>query len=574
MGVSLVQFIPTQKMVNRIFYKGSSIFFRRQSTILSAAIIMMLLMLVSRFLGLWRNWFLARYFGASGTLDAFNTAFVVPDLLANVLITGALSVAFIPIFTTYINKKQKNEANELASSILNLALMVYIIVALLIFLFPSELNRLVAPGLPDQFKEQADNLTRLIVFGEFFLVIGSFFTSVLQSYHRFIITALAPIAYNLGIILGIVIFSRFFGIYGVGLGVVFGSLLHLLIQFFVLGNLGFEYKTILKFGDKDVIRILKLSLPRAIGVGVGQIEWVVSVIIASTLSTGSVAILKFSSDLQNLPLGLFGLTIATAALPTLSLEWSNGKKEEFKNTFLSSFFHLLFLVVPACVLLITLRIPVVRLVLGSGLFDWNATVATANTMSLFAVGVFAQAGFLLVTRAYYAMHDTLTPLKVALAGLVFHIFISYYLVYSLGYTTNIPVSYLGLATSLSGAFSFFVLLYILNQRVGGFGWKRLIYPTVKIFVPALIMAVLLYLPLHYRYNDEFLIDYIIDTKRALNLLFLTGFVSLSGLAVYLLTSWWLKSEELQSFVRMVPSLKKVAKLLNFEEPVDSTRVDH
>ncbi len=561
-------------MVNKILNKGSSIFFKRQSTILSAAVIMMLLMLVSRFLGLWRNWFLARYFGASGTLDAFNTAFVVPDLLANVLITGALSVAFIPIFTTYINKKQKNEANELASSILNLALIVYVLVAVLVFLFPSEFNRLIAPGLPDKFREQADNLTRLIVFGEFFLVIGSFFTSVLQSYHRFIITALAPIFYNLGIILGIVIFSRFFGIFGVGLGVVLGSLFHLFTQFFVLGNLGFEYKTVLKLKDKDVIRILKLSLPRAIGVGVGQLEWVVSVIIASTLSTGSLAILKFSSDLQNLPLGLFGLTIATAALPTLSLEWSEGKKEEFKRIFLASLFQLLFLVVPACVLLIVLRIPIVRLVLGSGLFDWNATVATAMTMSLFALGVFAQAGFLLVTRSYYAMHDTVTPLKVAAAGLVFHIFVSYYLVYNFGLKTNFPVAYLGLATSLSGAFSFFILLFILNKRVGGFGWKRIVYPVVKILVPAMIMAIMLYLPLHYRYNNEFLIDYIIDTKRALNLLFLTGFVATCGLVVYFLTSWWLRSEELQSFVKMIPSLRKVANMLNFEEPVDSTRVDH
>jgi putative peptidoglycan lipid II flippase len=560
-------------MVNKILYKGSSIFLRRQSTILSAAIIMMLLMLVSRFLGLWRNWFLARYFGASGTLDAFNTAFVIPDLLANVLITGALSVAFIPIFTTYINKKQKEEANELASSILNLALIVYCFVAVFVFLFPNEFNQLIAPGLDERFREQANNLTRLIIFGEFFLVIGSFFTSVLQSYHRFVITALAPIAYNLGIIFGIFALSRLFGIYGVGLGVVFGALLHLIVQSFVLGSLRFEYKAILNLRDRDVIRILKLSLPRAIGVGVGQLEWVVSVIIASTLTTGSVAVLKFSSDLQNLPLGLFGLTIATAALPTLSLEWSAKKKEEFKNTLLSSLFQLLFLVVPACVLLVVLRIPIVRLVLGSGLFDWNATVATAMTMSFFAMGVFAQAGFLLITRAYYAMHDTLTPLKVAVAGLIFHVLVSYYLVFIVGSTATFPVAYLGLATSLSGAFSFFILFFILNKRIGGFGWKRIIYPSVKILVPALIMAVVLYLPLHYRVNNEFLIDYIIDTERTLNLLFLTGFVASFGLAVYLLTSWWLKSEELQSFLRMIPSFKKLAGLLNFEEPIDSTRIE-
>jgi len=561
-------------MLNKIFYKSKSILFQRQATILSAALIMMLLVLVSRFLGLWRNWFLARYFGASGTLDAFNTAFVIPDLLANVLITGALTVAFIPIFTTYINKNQKKSANEIASSILNFTLLIYLIGALIIFLFPRELNSLVAPGLDERFREVAAELTRLIVFGEFFLVIGSFFTSVLQSYHRFFVTAFAPVFYNVGIILGIVFLGRFFGIYGVAFGVVLGSLLHLTIQFLVLGKLGFEYKLILELKHPDVIRILKLSLPRALGMGLGQLEWVVSVVIASTLATGSVAILKFSSDLQNLPLGLFGLTIATAALPTLSLEWSNGKKDEFKKTFLASLFQLLYLVVPVSVLLIVLRIPVVRLALGSGLFDWSATVATANTMSFFALGVFAQAGFLLVTRAFYAMHDTITPLKVALMGLVFHIFASYYLVYGLGGTTAIPVSYLGLATTLSGMFSFSILLIILDKKLGGFGWKKLVYPSIKIAISALIMSILLYIPLHYRFNDEFLIDYIIDTKKALNLFFLTGFVALAGLGVYLLTSWWMKSEELASFVRMLPSFKKLFNILNFEEPIDSTKVEH
>ena len=558
-------------MVNKILNRGSSLLLHRQSTILSAAMIMMFLVLVSRFLGLWRNWFLARYFGASGTLDAFNTAFVIPDLLANVLITGALSVAFIPIFTTYIGKRQQHEANSLASSILNLAMIIYVVCAVFVFVFPSEFNQLIAPGLSASTREQASNLTRLIVFGEFFLVIGSFFTSVLQSYHRFIITALAPIVYNLGIIFGIVVLSRMFGILGVGLGVVIGSLLHLLVQFFVLGNLGFEYLSVLNLDNKDVLRILKLSLPRAIGVGVGQLEWVVSVIIASTLSTGSVAILKFSTDLQNLPIGLFGITIATAALPTLSLEWSDEKREDFKRTFLSSLFQLLFLAVPTSVLLIVLRIPIVRLVLGSGLFDWNATVATANTTSLFALGVFAQAGFLLVTRAYYAMHDTVTPLKVAIAGLVFHILVSYYLVFNFGANAAIKVAYLGLATSLSGAFSFFLLIFILDRKVGGFGWKQLVYPSVKILVPALLMAIMLYVPLHFRYNNEFLIEHIIDTKRALNLLFLTSFVAVSGALVYLLTSLWLRSEELLSFIRMLPKLKKVTSLLTFEEPVDSTR---
>src|SRR3989304_2741895 len=405
-------------MVNKFLRESSSLLFRQQTSILSAALIMMVLVLASRFLGLWRNWFLARYFGASGTLDAFNTAFVIPDLLANVLITGALSVAFIPIFTAYIQGKKTKESEILASTILNLSLTAYFVVGVVIFLFPLQINNFLGLSLDPPFDQQAADLMRIIVFGELFLVIGSFFTSVLQSYRRFLIAAVAPVVYNLGIIFGIVVLSRSFGILGVGLGVVIGALFHLSVQFFALNKLGFNYRPAFKLKDPDVLKILKLSLPRALGVGVGQLEIVINVILASSLAVGSIAVLKFASDLQNLPIGLFGLTIAAASLPTLSAEWAGGKAEDFKKTFLASLWQLLYLAVPLSVLLAVLRIPVVRLAVGSGLFDWPATVATATTLSWFALGVFAQAGFLLVTRAFYAMHDTITPLKVAIVSLL------------------------------------------------------------------------------------------------------------------------------------------------------------
>lgn len=558
-------------MVNKFLRKSSSILFRRQTTILSAALLMMGLVLASRFLGLWRNWFLARYFGASGTLDAFNAAFVIPDLIANVLITGALSVAFIPIFTTYVTKKHNAEAEILASTILNLVLIAYSILAVVVFFFPAQINNLIGLRLTPPYDQQAANLMRVIVFGEFFLVIGSFLTSVLQSYHRFFVSALAPVLYNLGIIFGIVVLSPHgFGIYGVGLGVVFGAILHMTIQLLVLKKVGFNHRSVLRLKDPDVIRILKLSLPRAVGVGVGQLEVMVNIVISSSLAVGSIAILKFSADLQNLPIGLFGLTIATAALPTLSIEWGNGNIEYFKKTFLNSLFQMLYLAIPLSVILAVLRIPVVRLVLGSGLFDWQATVATATTLSFFAIGVFAQAGFLLVTRAFYAMHDTITPLKVAAVSLTVHVLVSLYLVFVVGKNSPIPVAYLGLATSISGMFNFFTLMFLLDRRLNHFDLKQLFYPIVKIVVPAMLMGVFLYVPLHLRLpNGEFVIDYIIDTKRALNLLVLTGIVSTSGFAVYVLTTWWFRSEELAAFIKMLPDLRKVNKILDFEEPVDT-----
>ncbi len=558
-------------MVNKIFSQGSSLLLRRQNTILSAAFIIMTLSLASKLLALWREWFMARYFGASGSVDAFNTAFVIPDLFANILITGALSAAFIPIFTEYLSKKKYRESEIVASSVLNIILVVFFFIGLIIFLFPSQINYLFHIRLTPPYDQQAANLMRIIIFGEMLLIIGSFLTSVLQSYHRFLMAALAPIVYNLGIIFGIVVLSRSFGIMGVGLGVVIGAACHVTIQVFGINRLGFRYQQVFRYKNRDVVRILKLSLPRAIGVGVGQLEVLVNTILASTLAIGSIAVLGYAWDLQIVPISLFGVAFATAALPTLSVEWSAQKKDEFKKIFTSSLFQLLYLAVPFSVILITLRIPIVRLVLGSGQFDWTATVATATTMSYFAVGVFAQAGFLLVTRAFYAMHDTVTPLKIAVVGLLLHTTLGVYFIFGPANQAKIPVAFLGLTTTLSGMFSFFALFYLLNRKVEGFGAKQILYPTVKILAASLVMAIVLYVPLHIKLpSGELIIDFIIDTKRALNLLFLTGAVAATGLAVYGLLTWWFKSEELSTFVRLLPDFRKVSRNLTLQESVDST----
>lgn len=556
-------------MVNKIFSRGSSLLLSRQNTILSAALIIMILTLTSKILGVFRNWFLARYFGASGPLDAFNTAFVVPDLIANILITGALSAAFIPIFTGYLAKKQNEEAEIVASTVLNIVLVIFAIFGLIVFLFPMQVNYLFHIRLEPPYDQQAADLMRVIIFGELILIVGSFLTSVLQSYHRFLIAATAPVVYNLGIIFGIVVLSRSFGILGVGLGVVIGAVAHATIQLIAVNRLGFRYRQILRFHHPDVIKIIKLSLPRALGVGVGQLEVVVNIILASTLAVGSIAILEFAADLHMLPVSLFGVALATASLPTFSALWNSEKVEDFKKTFLNSLFQLLYLAIPASVILIVLRIPIVRLVLGSGLFDWAATVATATTMSYFAIGVFAQAGFLLVTRAFYAMHDTVTPLKVALGGLAVHVAVGCFFILGYAEQYQIPVALLGLTTSISGIFSFLTLFFLLDRKMGHFGFKEIFYPTAKIVAASLVMGVFLYVPLHIQLgNGEFVIDYIIDTKRALNLLFLTTAVAAAGLFVYGILTWWLKSEELRVFAGLLPDFRRIRRILNFEESVD------
>lgn len=532
---------------------------------------MMVLMLASRILGLIRNRVLAGHFGAGDELDIYNAAFVLPDLLANLLITGALSVAFIPVFTTLISEKKEEQAWASASTLINIAVIIYIFLSVIFIIFAPFFSALLVAGYTPVQQAEVASLIRLIVLAELFLIIGSFLTSVLQSYHRFIISALAPVVYNLGIIFGILWLSPFFGIHGVVLGVIIGAFGHLLIQLPIVKGLGFRYQLSLNYHDWAVIKVARLSLPRAIGVGLSQMEWIVSVFLASYLASGSVTILKFASDLQNFPVGLFGATIATAALPTLSSEWALKTYKDFKLTFLASLHQILYLAVPMSMILVVMRIPVVRLALGAGLFDWNDTVATANTLSYFAIGVFAQACFLLVSRAFYAMHDTITPLRIALISLMVHILLSTFFIWAADSSYEVPL--LALSTTITSCLAFFLALYILSKRVGGFSHSEIFLPALKILVASLVMGVVLYLPLHIRYQEIYIIDRIIDTTRTINLFFLTAGVTILGFLVYFLLTWWFKSEELYTFMKLLGKLRGWQSAFRVTETVEGTAPD-
>lgn len=555
-------------MVRQFFKNSASILFRRQTTIISAAAIMMFLVLASRLLGLVRDRLLAHYFPVS-VLDTYRSAFFLPDFIANVLIVGALSVAFIPVFTTYLNSKKEKEGWQVASSVLNLSLLFFTAVSVVIFVFADVIYGFTPLKDDPQKLVLTANLTRIVLFGELLLIFGSFLTSVLQSFRRFILPAMAPVLYNLGIIIGILWLRPFFDLYGVALGVVLGGLLHILAQFFLAERLGFNYKFKFDFKDQGVMRIIKLSLPRAAGIAFAQAEWGVSLFLSLFLAAGSAGILGFALDIQNFPIGMFGITLATAAFPTLSMEWSSGKLEDFKTTFLSTLHQILYLTIPISVIFMVLRVPVIRIILGTGFFDWSSTVATAVTMSYFAVGIFAQSTFQLLIRAFHSLHDAATPLKVALASLVFHTTISSGAVFLFGKNTPNPVAVLGLTFAITGIFSFIVLLYLLDKKVGGFDKEKLYLPAAKVVLSSLLMGVLLYLPLHIKLGEKYIIDMIIDTTRVVNLLVLTGAAFSFGVSVYVLLTWWLRSEELKTFLKLMPDLKKVQKFLVFEESIES-----
>lgn len=526
----------------------------RQSSILSGATVLMVAVFASRFLGLIRDRLLVQTFDTSQAAIFF-AAFRLPDLLFQVLIFGSLSVAFIPVFTDYLHKKESAEAFKFASSILNLSLLVFGVVVIFSAIFVSPLNSLLVPGFSGDQKILTDHITQIILVAQMFLVVGTFFFGIAQTYQRFIVPALAPIFYNIGIIIGIIFLTPIFGITGLGLGVVLGAILHVLVQIPLVISLGFRYKFTFDFLNSGVKEVFRLMSVRNFGLVAEQINEAVGMALASLVSYSSVTLLTFATHLFAVPIGLFGATIAQAALPVLSKEFAKGDLESFKTTLLTTMHQILFLTLPSAAILIVLRIPVVRLVFGADLFSWEDTVLTGRTVAFFAIGLAAQSVVLLLVRGFYAMKDTKTPVLVSLLSITLNILLSVFFVLGLG----LGVWAIGLAFSVSITLGTILLAYFLSRKLNGFSNQELVYPALKMLIAASAAAFALYIPM------KFLDQLIFDTTKTVNLLMLTGIASSFGLAIYVLLVWLLDVRELTTFLEHIKKIGRTKVSFESEE---------
>lgn len=550
------------KNLNRaqLIRNGTALIYRRQTTILSAAFVLAVLMLASRVLGLMRLRILASIFGSSSELDVYLVAFSWPDTIFQLLVMGALSSAFIPIFTDYVIKGEKKVASHIASAVLNVSLVLTLLLMAILFVTVTFYPGLLAPGFSEEQLVHFSNLTKIMLIAQPFLVLSGFLTSILQSYQRFLLPALAATLYNVGIIAGAVWLTPVLGVYGPAWGVVIGAIMFCLAQLPLLRSLNVSLAPNFDYRHPGVTTIGKLSLPRTLGIAVGQIDAKVDLVLATLLSVGSVSIFTFANSLQNFPVSIFGYAIAIAALPTLSIEFSQKKLSDFKQTLLSSLQQIFFLVVPFGVIFMVLRIPVVRLIYGAGKFSWEDTVATATTLSFFAIGLFAQAGVLLLARAFYALHDTMTPVKSGLIAVIFNVLASILAVYLFA-----RVEVLGMTASASAILNFLLLLNMLDRKINLLEHKNLVNSTFKTFTGSLIMGVFLYLTTHIKIQDKYVLDLLTDTTRTLNLLLSIGLITSVGMFIYIFISWLFRSEELKMFAIVIEKIRNIRKILVVEE---------
>jgi putative peptidoglycan lipid II flippase len=381
-----------------------------------AAYILAVFALGSQVLALIRDHLFAHQFGASAPLDVYYAAFRIPDVLFAIF-TSILSVYVLIPFVADRMEKSIEKARELLSVVFTWFLIGYGVLAGIIFIWAHPLAQLVFPGFGATAQQDLLVLVlRILLLQPFFLSLQSLFGVVTQMHRKFILYAISPLLYNIGIILGIVLFYPMMGLPGLAVGVVVGALLHMSIQMPFVYQSGLFPRITTCVDSVLLWSILKSSLPRALTLMLQQFVLLALTAVATVMSVGSVTVLQFAYNLQSVPLTIIGVSYAVAAFPTFARAYSSGDRTAFLNHVYSALRHIIFWSIPTIALFVVIRAQIVRVILGSGAFDWNDTRLTAAVLALFVISLVAQSVHNLIIRAFYAGGSSRTPLIVTLTS--------------------------------------------------------------------------------------------------------------------------------------------------------------
>ncbi|GAC1626167.1 MAG: murein biosynthesis integral membrane protein MurJ [Ktedonobacteraceae bacterium] len=541
----------------------------RATMILTAAFI------ASRVLGILRTSMFAFVFGTSHISDAYLQAFLVPDLIFNIVAGGALSSAFIPVFTNFmVGEKDEKRAWHVASAALNLALAIMTVLALIAIIFARALVPLYNPGIHDA--RQLDliaNLTRIMLLQSIALGGGVIVTAVLNARQDFKLPAIGTVLYNVGLIAGLLpgIYLAFrgqrndvFAVYAATWGVVLGAILQVVLQVPGLFKVKMQYTLTFDWRDQGVIQIGRQMVPRIINSGMIYLSTFVDrgliLLLASVVGAAGVdgLITQYyqSFQLVLLPYGIFGLATSTAAFPTLAENVARGRFDRVRTTILETLRSILFMTIPSSVGLIVLGLPIIQVLLQHGHYTLKDAQYTAVPLAFFAVGLGGLAAVEILTRSFYAMRDTKTPVIVSVAQFAFKIALSVILINVGVLGAQWGLGALALSTSLANILEALALFWLLNQRIGDMQVKTLGIFLVRVLVASVAMGVCLIVV-------RTILDLILVTTREQSTGLLGTFLALIkllielfvGVFVYIRTSRVLGIEELGPVKRILDRLK-------------------
>jgi putative peptidoglycan lipid II flippase len=512
----------------------------RGRTLVAAGLILSTAFLLSRFLGWIRTAVLLNAFGASADLDVFFAAFRIPDLVFQLVAAGAVGSAVIPIVSGLLERHEPGRAWAVVSTVVNLMLVALAVLAVGLSLAAPVVVPAITPGFDAVQTARTVEMTRIMLLGPVFLALGAVATSVLNAGGRFAAAAFAPIVYNLAIIAGALFLTPALGIQGLAIGVVVGSLGHLLIQLPGLRRIGFRYEPIARLADPAARQALRLMAPRAVGLGASQITFVVVTSLASTLGTGAITAWNAAFTLLQIPIGVIGVPLGVVVFPSLSRDAAVGREREYVGLVTRGLRLLLYVMIPIGGLLAILRRQVVSILfpgLGAAGID-----LTANALLFFLIGLAAHATIALLARAFYARQDTRTPVLAAILAVAVNSTLAVLLVGPLG------LSGIALAIALAAWLEALVLLALLTRRLPTLGLGDLLRVGLEAALATVVAGALGLLALY-------TIDgYIGPDPGWLALVAQTIVVGVAFGVVYLALSLALRIPELPSIISVMTDL--------------------
>ncbi len=557
----------------------------------------MFILFLTKILGFWKLRIFAQLFGASHELDIFWAAFTIPDIIFMVLVAGSINAAIIPILTDELYDKGKREFNRLFRQLTTVFFFLCIVIVFGMFVFAPQITNWVVTNeyahkiLNSGYRiDQSDyslflNLFRIGLLSPLFLSVSAFVTAYLQVRKQFFITTLAPLFYNLAMMLGtyiLVVYFKF-DVTAIAISAVIGSVIHLLIQIPLLikhykedDGISISVKEIVQ--NSNIWKAFKLAFPRMISILGEQFNTIVNTFISFTLTAGALSAYRFASSLHLFPINIIGSAVAQVALPDLAKYSCQKEEGNFKKILNDSIQLSLYLIFPLVGIMLVLRLPIVRLVYGTGAFDWQDTLLTAWCLALLTVSIVGQTVVQILLRAFYALKNTWRPLVAISFGIIINLLGAYFLTnffshyydwrpilervwfqvanangdgvapvlrsflgdISVWVTTRgdstLAVGGLALSLSLSYLLQMIVSSLMLNKIKKVLSWKETVYPALLKFLNMLIMIVGMYIVFK-------LFDFKLDTSRTIYVLILTAVTSTYGLLSYLIGSKFLSPKE-------------------------------
>jgi putative peptidoglycan lipid II flippase len=509
--------------------------------IAKAAGLMSIATFISRILGYVRDMIFALYFGATGLSDTFFAAFRIPNLLRELFAEGSMSAAFIPVLTEYHQKYGEAEANRLVKIAFTFITIIVGIICILGIIFSPAIVTVIAPGFlssPEKFSLTV-MLTRIMFPFLLFISLAAVVMGALNTKRVFFIPTLAPAMLNITLILSIVFFESRAKqpLTAAAIGVMAGGFVQFAFQlpafFRNKYRLGFDAT----FSHPGLKKMSMLLIPATLALSVSQINIVVSNILASFLPSGSITYLFYSMRLVQFPIGIFGVAMGMAILPTLSEHAVKGDYDKLRDDFSFALRLLFFITIPAMAGLIALREPIVNILFQRGKFDYIATVGTAQALLFYSIGIWSIVGVRVVTACFYSMQDTRTPVKIAVFALIANI------VFSIVLMKPLKHSGLALANALASSVNFCLLFFLLRKKLGRVDGRRIFSSFTKSVFAASLMGITGGILLHGKLWQA-------HGNTISKVVYLSGTVFIC-ITTYFLVSYLLKNEELSYALRMI-----------------------